>query len=50
MSQTVIAVEDVEKKLRNVDISRAPGPYDPHMRIPKIFAKWFAIPLVEIFN
>ena len=45
-----ITVDDVEKKLRNINTKKAPGPNDPDTRILKTFAKYFAIPLVDVFN
>ena len=33
-----------------MDINKSPGPCDPYMKILKIFANNFAIPLTDIFN
>ena len=35
-----ITVDDVEKKLRNINTKKAPGPNDPDTRILKTFAKY----------
>ena len=39
----------LKRVIHNVGISKAPE-HTTHMRILKYFAKWFAIPLAEIFN
>jgi hypothetical protein len=38
------------QELRKINTNKAPGPYDPFMKILKTFAKYFAILLTEIFN
>ena len=45
-----ITQESVKRKLSNLQTNKAPGPNDPHVKILKIFAGFFAIPLVDIFN
>ncbi len=43
-------VDQVQQELQKINVNKAPGPFDPFMRILKIFAEYFAVPLVEIFN
>ena len=45
-----VSVEEVREKLKKMDINKSPGPCDPYMKILKIFANNFAIPLADIFN
>ena len=45
-----ITQESVKRKLSNLQTNKTPGPNDPHVKILKIFAGFFAIPLVDIFN
>ena len=42
-----ITVDQVQQELQKLN---APGPNDPILKILKNFAKYFAIPLPEIFN
>ena len=46
----LVSVEEVREKLKKMDINKSPGPCDPYMKILKIFANNFAIPLTDIFN
>jgi hypothetical protein len=46
----VISEESVEKKLKGLSVRKASGPYDPNIKVLKMFAKNFAIPLTNIFN
>ena len=45
-----VSVEEVREKLEKIDINKSPVPCDPYMKILKIFANNFAIPLADIFN
>ena len=42
--------EVVEKKLLSIQWNKAPGPNDPYLKIIKIFARPFSVPLANIFN
>jgi hypothetical protein len=46
----VISEESVEKKLKGLSVRKASWPYDPNIKVLKMFAKNFAIPLTNIFN
>ena len=41
---------NVIKKLKGIDANKAYGPFDPFIKIIKLFADCFAVPLVHIFN
>ena len=43
-------IANVIKKLRGIDANKAYGPLDPSIKIVKLFADCFAVPLVHIFN
>ena len=45
-----ITVDDVQQELQKINVIKAPGPNDPLLKILKIFPKYFAVPLTEIFN
>lgn len=45
-----IECTSVENKLKHLNESKTPGPYDPTIKLIKMFAKSFAIPLTNIFN
>ena len=45
-----ITVDQVQQELQKINVKKAPGPNDPILKILKNFAKYFAIPLTEIFN
>ena len=49
-SLQVISEESVEKKLKGLCVRKASGPYDPNIKVLKMFVKNFAIPLTNIFN
>ena len=36
--------------MQKINVNKAPGPYHPFVRILKIFAEYFAVPVAEIFN
>ena len=38
------------KKLKGIDANKAYGPFDPSIKIMKLFADCFAVPLLHIFN
>ena len=38
------------KKLKGIDANKAYGTFDPSIKIIKVFADCFAVPLVHIFN
>ena len=42
--------EVVEKKLLSIKWNKAPGPNDPYLKIIKMFARPFSVPLANIFN
>ena len=46
----VISEGSVEKKLKGLSVRKASGPYDSNIKVLKMFAKNFAIPLTNIFN
>ena len=39
-----------EKKLKGLSVRRASGPYEPNIKVLKMLARSFAIPLTNIFN
>jgi hypothetical protein len=45
-----ITTESVAKKLSNINVNKAPGPFDPNMKVIKSFAEHFAVPLPDIYN
>ena len=45
-----VTPESVAKKLLSIQSNKAPGPNDPYLKIIKMFAHSFAIPLANIFN
>ena len=46
----LITVDEVQQELQKINVNKAPGPNDPLLKILKMFAKYFAVPLTEIFN
>ena len=40
---------NVIKKLKGIDANKAYGPFDPSIKIIKLFTDCFAVPLVHIF-
>ena len=46
----LITVDEVQQELQKINVNKAPGPNNPLLKILKIFAKYFAVPLTEIFN
>ena len=45
-----ISIVNLIEKLKGIDANKAYGPFDPSIKIIKVFADWFAVPLVHIFN
>ena len=45
-----ISIANLIEKLKGIDANKAYGPFDLSIKIIKIFADWFAVPLVHIFN
>ena len=45
-----ISMANVLKKLKGIDANKAYGPFDPSIKIIKLFVDCFAVPLVYIFN
>ena len=45
-----ISVQSVARKLFHTDVKKAPGPFDPNLKLLKMFPKYFAIPLTDIYN
>ena len=45
-----ITTESVAKKLSNINVNKAPDPFDPNMKVIKTFAEHFAVPLADIYN
>ena len=45
-----ITDENVAKRLSDLTVGKAAGPYDPYIKLIKMFAKYFAIPLAYIYN
>ena len=46
----LISVEEVTRELNVINVNKAPGPNDPPLKILKMFSKFFAVPLAEVFN
>ena len=42
-----VSIEDVRIELTKLNINKSPGPNDPFMKILKMFANSFAVPLAE---
>jgi DNA-binding XRE family transcriptional regulator len=42
--------ENVAKRLSDLTVGKAAGPYDPYIKLIKMLAKYFAIPLADIYN
>ena len=45
-----VTVDSIARKLSPIQSNKAPGPNDPFLKVIKIFAQFFAIPLANIFN
>ena len=45
-----ISMANLIKKLKDVDANKTCGPFDPSIKIIKLFAEYFAAPLAHIFN
>ena len=45
-----ITVQSVARKLSHIDANKAPGLFNPNLKLLKMFPKYFAIPLTDIFN
>ena len=45
-----ITEESVATKLRNLNVGKTAGPYDPYMKLVKMFPNAFATPLANIYN
>ena len=45
-----VSIEDVQTELIKINTNKSPGPNDPFMKILKMFASSFAVPLAEIYN
>ena len=45
-----ISVQSVARKLFHIDVNKAPGPFDPNLKLLKMFPEYFAIPLTDIYN
>ena len=45
-----VTVDSIARKLSAIQSNKAPGPNDPFLKVIKIFAQFFAIPLANIFN
>ena len=45
-----ITVDDVQQEMQKINVNKAPGLNDPLLKILKIFANYFAVPLTGIFN
>ena len=45
-----ITDENVAKRLSDLTVGKAAGPYDPYIKLIKMFAKYFSIPLADIYN
>ena len=50
MQLSNITADSVANKLSKFNPNKASGPFDPNVKIIKIFAKYFAEPLSYIFN
>ena len=46
----LISRETVALKLKGIDLSKSPGPFDPPMKIVKYFAEQLSVPLTDIIN
>ena len=49
-SLSSITDENVAKRLSDLTVGKAAGPYDPYIKLIKMFAKYFAIPLYITTN
>ena len=45
-----ISVQSVTRRLFHIDVNKAPGPFDPNLKLLKMFPEYFAIPLTDIYN
>ena len=45
-----ITRESVTRKLSNIASNKAAGASDPNVKIIKMFAQYFAVPLTDIYN
>ena len=45
-----ISVQSVARKLFHIDVNKAPGPFDPNLKLLKMLSEYFAIPLTDINN
>ena len=45
-----ITVQSVARKRSDTDVNKVPGPFDPNLKLLKMFPEYFAIPLTDIFN
>ena len=45
-----VSIEDVQTELTKMNTNKSLGPNDPFMKILKLFANSFAVPLAEIYN
>ena len=45
-----VSIEDVQIELTKMNTNKSPGPNDPFMKILKLFANSFAVPLAELYN
>ena len=45
-----ISVQSMARKLSHIDVNKAPGPFDPNLKLLKMFPEYFAIPLTDIYN
>ena len=45
-----ITVQSVARKLSHINVNKTPGPFDPNLKLLKMFPAYFAIPLTDIYN
>ena len=45
-----ISVQSVTRKLSHIIVNKAPGHFDPNLKLLKMFPEYFAIPLTDIYN
>ncbi len=45
-----IAVQSVARKFSHINVNKAPGPFDPNLKLLKMFPEYIALPLTDIYN
>ena len=45
-----ITVQSVVRKLSHINVNKTPGPFNPNLKLLKMFPEYFAIPLTDTYN